>query len=210
MPEPKHAQRPSRSLLSVLTISLALGCVKPDIEAPPPDRAPPQIVEGGAIQTVSPRAAAPGEAVTIRAGGFSPNATVSVGIGLPRSEYEVVAQARANAGGDVATAVRLPGWVERGQGYVFVLDEAGSQNRATSGLVHVTTPEGRIRLRGRLTDEGVECRAMRTLLTDELYTLAGDTERFSAGDEVVVEGTIAEMSICMQGTTVSVSSIRAR
>jgi hypothetical protein len=41
-----------------------------------------------------------------------------------------------------------------------------------------------------------------------LYTLAGDVREFGSGDRVIVEGTLPEVSVCMQGTTVEVRSIR--
>jgi hypothetical protein len=61
-------------------------------------------------------------------------------------------------------------------------------------------------VRGALTDEGVECQALRG---DDgiLYTLAGKAEGFEVGDRVRVEGTVAEMSICQQGTTLDVKKI---
>lgn len=67
---------------------------------------------------------------------------------------------------------------------------------------------GVICVKGILTDEGVECQALRTA-EGELYTLLGDLKHFSIGDEVVACGTIVEISFCMQGTTIVVSWIGA-
>lgn len=61
-------------------------------------------------------------------------------------------------------------------------------------------------LKGTLTDEGVECQAFRDS-AGHLYTLVGNLEGFSVGDEVFLSGTITEISFCMQGTTISVSWI---
>lgn len=59
---------------------------------------------------------------------------------------------------------------------------------------------------GKLTDEGIECPALRS--EDHLlYTLAGETAPFDVGDYVCVCGTVANVSFCMQGTTISVSQI---
>ena len=58
-------------------------------------------------------------------------------------------------------------------------------------------------IKGKLTDEGVECQALRTA-NDELYTLVGDLKGFGIGDEVYVSGTIAEFSFCMQGVTIAI------
>jgi hypothetical protein len=62
---------------------------------------------------------------------------------------------------------------------------------------------------GTLTDEGVECQAMREDKTNKLYKLIprDKLEGFNNGDHVKVEGTVVEISFCQQGTTVSISSI---
>ena len=65
---------------------------------------------------------------------------------------------------------------------------------------------GAVCVKGTLTDEGVECQAFRGA-DGELYTLIGDLKEFQNGDEVVVCGTIAGVSFCMQGTTINVSWI---
>jgi len=57
-------------------------------------------------------------------------------------------------------------------------------------------------VRGKLTDEGIECPALRSD-SGELFTLVGDLNGFQNGDEVIVCGTIAGVSICMQGTTIN-------
>jgi hypothetical protein len=60
--------------------------------------------------------------------------------------------------------------------------------------------------RGVLTDEGVECQGFRS---DEgrLFTLAGNLGGFQVGDRVVVVGTVAAVSFCMQGITLGVLHI---
>jgi|GEM_PF-6753045 len=89
--------------------------------------------------------------------------------------------------------------------------EAASRPVATpapggGGAAAEAPPSGTVRVRGRLTDEGVECQALRGD-DGKLYTLGGDLKGFKTGDRVVVEGTVAEMSICMQGTTIGVTKI---
>lgn len=69
-----------------------------------------------------------------------------------------------------------------------------------------TPDDPHIQVTGVLTEEGVECPALRDR-DGELYTLAGDTGRFRPGDPVTVRGTRAEASICQQGTTINVQSI---
>jgi hypothetical protein len=60
---------------------------------------------------------------------------------------------------------------------------------------------------GTMTGQGVECPVMRGD-DGRLYSLAGNTGPFGPGDRVRVRGEIAQMSFCMQGTTISVRSIR--
>ncbi len=59
---------------------------------------------------------------------------------------------------------------------------------------------------GILTEEGVECPALRAD-DGKLYTLAGDVGSFEPGDRIRVVGTVAEMSFCMQGTTLAVERL---
>jgi hypothetical protein len=62
---------------------------------------------------------------------------------------------------------------------------------------------------GVLTDEGVECPALRAD-GGRLYTLTGDLQGFRPGNRVRVVGTLAEVSFCMQGTTLAVQRIERR
>jgi len=66
--------------------------------------------------------------------------------------------------------------------------------------------QGMVTITGRLTDEGVECQALRGD-DGKLYTLTGDLGDFKAGDRVRVTGKVAEVSFCMQGTTLAVATI---
>lgn len=66
-----------------------------------------------------------------------------------------------------------------------------------------------VNVTGVLTDEGVECPALRGD-DGQLYTLnRGATEGFNVGDRVRVVGKVAEISFCGQGTTLEVLSIKA-
>lgn len=64
-------------------------------------------------------------------------------------------------------------------------------------------------MKGTLTDEGAECQALRAM-NGELYPLADNLNQFKNGDQVCVCGTVAEISFCMQGTTIAVSWIGAK
>lgn len=66
-----------------------------------------------------------------------------------------------------------------------------------------------LRVTGTLTREGVECPALRGD-DGRLYTLATRRDLgFDPGDRVTVEGSLAEVSFCMQGRTIDVDRIRA-
>src|SRR5688500_11206758 len=59
---------------------------------------------------------------------------------------------------------------------------------------------------GVLTDEGVLCRALRGN-DGVLYTFRRNqlSDRFQPGDRIRIEGTVAPVSICQQGTTIAVT-----
>jgi len=87
--------------------------------------------------------------------------------------------------------------------------ETTSQNNVVSLLNGSSVTGTTICIKGQLTDEGVECQALRTH-SNELYTLVGDLKGFSVGDNVCVSGTVAEISFCMQGITISFNTVHAR
>jgi hypothetical protein len=64
-----------------------------------------------------------------------------------------------------------------------------------------------VEVAGTLTNEGVECQAMRSD-DGKLYTLMGNLKGFKTVDRVRVVGTVAQVSYCMQGTTLSVTKIQ--
>lgn len=84
--------------------------------------------------------------------------------------------------------------------------EKGMKNTVVQGKA-LPKPGKKVWVRGVLTDEGVECQALRG---DDgiLYTLAGPVEGYAVGDRVRVQGTIAEVSTCQQGTTIGVIKIQ--
>ena len=83
--------------------------------------------------------------------------------------------------------------------------DAGA-NGASSSSAHGLLDPGAVTVRGRLTDEGVECQALRAD-DNELYTLSGDLAGFKAGDHVLVKGDRVRASFCMQGITLRVRHI---
>lgn len=68
-------------------------------------------------------------------------------------------------------------------------------------------PDETITIDGTVTDEGVECPALRTE-KNELYTIAGgDRDVLRPGVRVRVSGTIAQISFCQQGTTINATTV---
>ena len=87
----------------------------------------------------------------------------------------------------------------------------------TSGACAMAESDGRadraptasaplLTISGRLTDEGVECQALRGD-DGQLYTLVGDLGGLKADARVRASGRRLEISYCQQGTTIQVSSI---
>jgi hypothetical protein len=159
--------------------------------------------------TLAEATVAPGDAVTVQAEGFAPNTPVEVGLGQPASDYSTVAESMTDAGGGVEASVQVPDWAMAGHPYVVVVAGEGAQHRAVSEPFVVGAPGDRISTPGTLTEEGVECPAMRGP-QGTLYTLAMADLDWEPGTEVMVEGTIAAFATCMQGTTIDVETIRRR
>lgn len=158
--------------------------------------------------TVSTSTAAPGSTISVRASGFTPESRVQIGIGQPSSEYSVVSEARTDAQGRLEITLEVPNWTSRGESYVVVVTEPDHDPREVSDPFVVGAPGDRVRIHGELTGEGTECPALRGPF-GTLYTLAAPDLEYGPGTEVVVEGTIAQTSICMQGTTIDVESIES-
>jgi uncharacterized protein DUF5818 len=90
----------------------------------------------------------------------------------------------------------------------FAFALSGARTPPSAAFEHQTTAQRSqsMTVTGKLTNEGAECKAMRGD-DGKLYTLTGDLKGFRTGDRVKVTGRIAEMSTCMQGTTLGVEKI---
>ena len=66
--------------------------------------------------------------------------------------------------------------------------------------------DGMVTIIGRLTNEGVECQALRGD-NGQLYTLLGDFRALPVDTRVCVSGRQVEFSSCQQGITIRVQSI---
>jgi len=66
---------------------------------------------------------------------------------------------------------------------------------------------GTLTITGTVTKEGVECPAVRGD-DGKLYTVVGEgREKLEPGVRVKITGTVAQMSMCMQGTTISADKV---
>jgi hypothetical protein len=213
-------------LIALLAMMFTMGCAPHQLPPPMPMPIPPQVPPEGpttdpvpqpappqpapeqGVLGFSPRWGAAGSEVHVQAGGFEPGATVEVGFAAQGEEPRTLATLTADAQGALHGAVTVPEWARTDRAYTFVAGSPGQSPRLISDVFHVAEANGVVRVEGRLTDEGVECPALRTA-DDRLYTLAGSIGEFRVGDRVVVHGTLPDASICMQGITVTVQRIEA-
>ena len=120
-------------------------------------------------------------------------------------EFDFIAEPPAGASVEVLTNISARYLVDPMPRELKGVEVFASHNSKVASLREGISPTT-ICVKGTLRDEGVECQALRST-EGELYTLVGNLSGFTNGDEVVVCGTIAEISFCMQGTTINVSWI---
>jgi hypothetical protein len=200
----------SHGVVAGLTVLALAACHMEEMPVPgepvPGEPGPPP---AEAQVTVPVSSAAHGTALPIEATGFPANTHVRIGLGQPASDYDVVTETTTDAQGRVDTTIQVPDWTMEGHPYVVVVAAPGDQPRAVSDPFVVASGGETVQVHGTVTDEGVECPAVRDR-AGTLYTLAGADADLEPGTEVTVEGRIAEVSICMQGVTIEVESIQQR
>ncbi|WP_230530898.1 LysM peptidoglycan-binding domain-containing protein [Microvirga roseola] len=72
--------------------------------------------------SVTPEEGATGTPVTVSAVGLPKNVPVRIGLGAPRSAYEIVADARTSADGTLQVNVEIPDWAGEEDRVVFVVE----------------------------------------------------------------------------------------
>ncbi len=198
--------RPGAAGRALPIIALALAACNGGVALPGPGGGP---APGPLTIDISPEQGTRGEGVRVQAWGFQPGARVDIGFGPPDSEYEVIAHAVAGEQGQVDVRVDVPEWADTERDYVFVADSPRGRRVVSDPFrVIAAGAPAQVTVTGVLTGEGVECPALRTD-QGKLYTLAGDLGGHREGDRVTVTGSIAEASVCMQGTTLSIARITA-
>jgi len=81
--------------------------------------------------------------------------------------------------------------------------------KKATAVAKKAAPTPAITVVGKLTDEGIECQAMRQDKTKKLFTLVpkAKLKGFKNGDHVRVVGIVPGISFCQQGTTISIKTI---
>lgn len=164
--------------------------------------------DAGAHIAVVPDTVPEGGDLALTAVGLPGSTAVAIAIGPTAATAAEVARATSTERGQVDAVVDVPDAAKAGETLVVVVETADGRARLVSAPVKVGAPVT-VTVVGTLSKEGVECPALRG---DDgvLYTLTPrDLAGFAPGDRVKVTGTLPAMSMCMQGTTISVTSIGA-
>lgn len=165
--------------------------------------------ERGAHIILSQKSAPPGAAVELSAVGLPGAASVVIAAGATVQSATPVGEATTTERGRLDTSVTVPAAAKPGDTLLFVVETPDGRLRLASAPLAVADPAAFVTVTGTLSNEGATCPALRGD-DGKLYTLVPtETGAFGPGDRVKVTGTVAEMSTCMQGTTLSVTSIAA-
>lgn len=163
----------------------------------------------GPALIAKPSPVAVGGAVELTAAGLPGTAAVTISAGPSLDAARQIATGTTTDRGTLQAEVKVPETVTGGTSLLFVVETADQRARLVSEPIEVVVAADVVTVTGTLSNEGVECQALRG---DDgvLYTFTrGDLASFGPGDRVTVKGTVVAMSICMQGTTLSVMSLAA-
>jgi hypothetical protein len=146
--------------------------------------------------------------VEVSASGYPRFSELRLLAGVSRNRLQEVQTLTADRRGRVSATVRIPRWAADSRFFYFAVETLDGERRAVSEAFRITQrgEAGLVTVNGTLTREGAECQAMRGD-DGRLYTLAGDTRGFRAGDRVRVVGRIVQASICQQGTTIELQAM---
>ena len=145
-----------------------------------------------------------GDGLTVTASGLPGDTAVSVGAGPSPGEARHLADARTSRRGDLSLTLNVPPQPANGDKLVFVVETADGRLRMASEAFRIVPATAAITVSGTLSEEGAECPALRGD-DGKLYSLTpGAIGKFQPGDHVRVEGTVADVSTCMNGTTLVV------
>jgi hypothetical protein len=167
----------------------------------------------GANLAAAPASAAPGAGVMLTAAGLPGEVDVKLGFGPRGGDYAVIGATITSDRGTLEQAVTVPDDAKPGDTVVFTVETADGRVRLISEAVTILEPGpppgSQVSVDGTLSNEGTECPALRGD-DGKLYTLADPaTGGFRPGDRVHVAGEVAGMSRCMQGITLTATTITA-
>jgi hypothetical protein len=194
--------RLTRALMVHALLALAFGLMGGDVAAQ--RRVAPDSLRQ--IQQVEPMYGPPGTEVTIFTENLPLQARVHLGVGATRTGFEALIEAEQGMWGEVSGTITIPETAPFDRAVLLVAFDAIFAPIGLSAPFHVTRPDGTLQRTGRITDEGVECLAMRDA-DGFLYSLVGNTGGLAEGQAVVVEARYVEMSTCAQGTTLDVVQV---
>lgn len=196
--------RTHRTSLPSLVVTALIAAVLGPSDADAQRRVAPDSLR--MIQQVSPMSGPPGTEVTVFTENLPLQAKVHLGVGATRTGFEALHEAEQGMWGEVSGTITIPETAPWDRAVLLVAFDAIFAPIGLSEPFHVTRADGLLKRTGRVTDEGVECLAMRDG-DDFLYTLIGDVGALAPGDSTVVEARYVEASICQQGTTLEVVRI---
>lgn len=193
----------------------AIAAMNPHLD--PRYLAPGDILRLGGVRIAKPRASlevkpargAPGTLVTLTAAGFPGKARLRVLAGPDSATLRSIHTMKADKRGRARVTVRIPEWARSGA-FLFAVETTDRATRTKPQSFRITAAqpaENRLEVTGTLTNQGIECQALRGD-DGRLYTLLGDLDGFVSGDRVQVEGVRVAQSYCMQGTTLRLRRIR--
>lgn len=157
----------------------------------------------------SPASGSPGSIVRVSASGFPSSASLRFLVGSSAYSLREIQRVSTDSRGRVEISARIPAWAAEIGRLVFAFETSDGRRRVVSDGFRVVAPAREVTVTGTLTREGAECQAMRGD-DGRLYTLSERRfEGFRPGDRVRVQGRIAEVSFCQQGTTIDVTRIES-
>jgi len=148
-----------------------------------------------------------GDEVVITASGLPGAQPFTVEAGPSPSELRRLAEAKSSDRGELIATVNVPPKPDDSDKLVFAVETTDGRVRVASEPFKVIPPGAAVIVTGTLSSEGAECPTLRCD-DGKIYSLTGAKLcKLGPGSHVHVEGTLADVSTCMQGTTIVVTSI---
>ena len=158
--------------------------------------------------SLSPPSGPVGADVILRLSGLPPGMTWEIGFGSFQ-EHQILAREQSDRDGNLTRTLQIPTFARRDEKHYFFVAIPDRPPLATSNAFYVTGPDGVLRIEGVIAEEVAGCSALRAGNGD-LFTLVGTNVELAPGRRVLVEGSVAEFSVCGQGMTLEVRRITPR